>query len=336
MQIQPTSFASSSTSQISCQKATVIYNPTAGTANLTALIPQVVHTWQSRGWEVSIQPTAYVGHARLLAQTAADKGFDLVFSAGGDGTIGEVADGLIGSETILALLPAGTGNSLAKEWHLPFATAWHPQRLLQAANYLAGGRIHRVDVGQCQLGHHWLLWAGVGLDSHLVSHIEPRTKWMKKWGGLGYLLKGLWLTLSYPRRRIRVIIDGQTFEDISLLAAILNSQRFAGGELVLNPTGQMDDGQFEVCMVRGHGIGAALTMIVKARAGKHLQDPNLTILPAHQITIEVHPRLPIQLDGDNAGTTPLHCQIKPQALRLLVPSTAPTYLFKNAGIPLYN
>ncbi len=97
------------------KKATLIFNPRAGQLNMGAKVMPVIEFWRRRGWSVKLAPSEAPGHATELARQAAESGEQLVLAAGGDGTISQVANGLAGSETILAPLPVGTSNALARE-----------------------------------------------------------------------------------------------------------------------------------------------------------------------------------------------------------------------------
>ncbi|MCA9938337.1 MAG: diacylglycerol kinase family lipid kinase [Anaerolineales bacterium] len=314
--------------------ATIIYNPLAGPSELMQTLHEAAGIWRARGWRVNEQSTQYAGHARQLARAAARQGEHLVFAAGGDGTLGEVADGLVDSETILAPLPAGTGNSLAKELHMPRPSLLNPNHLLEAAASLAAGVVHRIDVGLCDQGHHWLLWASVGVDSYLVDNMEPRSKLVKRLGPFGYVGQALLAAPGYTQTRIRVTVDDRTIEDDFLMATICNCRRYAGGELLLNPGGKLDDGQFEVWLFRGQGLTTMLSMVMQIRTGQHLLNPAIQMLTGKQVRVETEQVLAFHTDGDPAGKSPFQCQIKPAALRLLVPDTAPLGLFQHAGEPL--
>ena len=144
----------------------------------------VADLWQAQGWQVDIQPTQAAGHATTLAKQAVATGSQIVIAAGGDGTLGEVANGLAETETILAPLPVGTANSFARELNMPLPGFWGRHQLLKAADMLLNGRIQPIDLGYTTNsagdGRYWLLWAGVGADGFLVENIEPRPKWSKK------------------------------------------------------------------------------------------------------------------------------------------------------------
>ncbi len=282
-----------------------------------------------------IRPTRAAGHATQLAQEAAVKGHKLVLAAGGDGTLGEVANGLAGTSTIMAPLPVGTANSFAKELLMPRPNLLNPERLLEASESLAGGKVYQMDLGYSRgiegKGHYWLLWSGVGADSFLVDQLEPRPKWSKKMGTLGYTLQGLMVSPRLPKMKAKVTVDGRLFEDTYLLVLISNCRRYAGGILVLNPQARLDDGLFEVWMFRGAGVFKTLNYIWQVKWGRHHHHKDVTLVSGRQVTVYTEPSMPCQTDGDRSGKSPMMCEIKSGALRLLVPNTAPDGLFEKAG-----
>ncbi len=181
----------------------------------------VADLWQARGWQVDIQPTQAAGHATALAKTAVTAGSQGVIAAGGDGTLGEVANGLAKTETIMAPLPVGTANSFARELNLPLPHFRGGHQLLKAADVLLNGRIQNMDLGYSidaeGNGRYWLLWAGAGADGYLVEHIEPRPKWSKILGRVGYMIQGIALSTRIPTFFAKVEIDGRFYEDHYLL-----------------------------------------------------------------------------------------------------------------------
>lgn len=135
------------------QRATLIYNPLAGPLNCAEMMEDVARYWRSREWDVSVKATEYAGHATELARQAAAQGFQLVFAAGGDGTQGEVATGLAFTDTVMATIPIGTGNSLAKEMQMPRPSRRQPNRAIDAAEALYRG------------GYFRPIWVRMGMDA---------------------------------------------------------------------------------------------------------------------------------------------------------------------------
>lgn len=297
----------------------------------------VADLWQARGWRVIIQPTQAPGHATQLAQQAAAAGSQIVIAAGGDGTLGEVANGLAETETAMAPLPVGTANSFARELNMPLPLFRGKHQLLKAAELLLNGRIHHMDLGytinSAGNGRHWLLWSGAGADGYLVEHIEPRPKWSKKLGRFGYMLQGIALALSYPTVATTVVIDGRSYEDHYLLALVSNCRLYAGGGLTLSPQAKLDDGLFEVWLFKGKHVAKMFQYGALLKAGRR-EYIGMEMVYGRSITVNMQPTMPCQTDGELGGYTPLTCTLKPGALRLLVPASAPEDLFRQPGRPL--
>jgi diacylglycerol kinase (ATP) len=311
-------------------KGTLIYNPMAGPLNVMVTIEKVADFWRERGWQMQVEPTRYAGHAVELARLAAAHHHDLVIAAGGDGTLGEVANGLAHTETALALLPVGTGNSFAKELKIPRPQMFNQGQLLRASEALWRGRVQAMDLG-CRGNHYWVLWAGAGADGYLVKRIEPRSKLTKKLGSVGYFLQILRLIPQLPPIQATVHVDGQTYRDIFLLITISNCRLFAGGELVLSPQALLDDGLFEVWLFPGQGLGPILRYLWQIRQGQHIHNPAVLHAVGQEVTIESDHPLYFHTDGDLGGTTPMSTTIHSRALRVLIPDTAPDGMFQQAG-----
>lgn len=315
---------------------TLIFNPVAGTIDWRQMVQAVSEHCRRRGWSVDLQLTAYSGHATELARTAARHGHKLVLAAGGDGTINEVVNGLVGSETILAPLPIGTANCLAKELRLPQLNLLQRNALLEATAKLLDGTVHAVDVGQCQAEgslatRYWLLWASVGFDSYVVHHVEPRSRQFKRFGKLAYTAKTLSLLAGFSGIEAQVKVDGRSVESEFLLINVSNARWFAGGDLRLNPTGVLDDGLFEVWLIRGHAWPDLLRSGIDIVRQIHPHQPQVDKLRGQQIEIIAKRPYPTHLDGEPAYTTPIRCALLPKALQLLTPAATSSGLFSYRG-----
>ena len=312
-------------------KATLIYNPLAGPADMQATIHAVAKFWQNKGWQTTLRPTRYAGHAVALAREAAVLGERLVLAVGGDGTLGEVANGLANSETIMAPLPAGTGNSFGKELRMPRPNLIDRQGLLKAAEALAGGRVHRMDLGRFEKGKYWLLWTGSGIDSYVVAQMEPRSKLSKRLGPAGYAAEAFSQLPRFREMEATVEVDGREYSGSFVTVIVSNCRRYAGGEVILNPEAVLDDGFFEVFLFRGRGTAIAVRYLWEVWRGEHQADPGVLTVRGQSVKVETEWAVPIHTDGDPAGHTPFRCHVVPGALQLLVPTTAPADLFTMAG-----
>lgn len=311
--------------------ALLIYNPLAGPLRLRGAIEEAATFWRDQGWDVTIVATEHAGHATTLAAEAAARGTLLVLAAGGDGTLGEVAAGLQGSESVLGILPSGTANSFATELNLPRPGPWPRHSLLPAAQALAGGRVCRMDVGRAEPGRPWLLWAGAGLDGFLVRVIEPRSKRIRRLGKAAYALKCIWHARDFPGMETEVEVDGRCYQGQFLIVSINNSRLYAGN-LRFNPGGRLDDGLFEVMMLHGRRYRDAWRHLFLVATGQHLrEDAPLTLARGRHVTVRTTPAIPFHCDGDPIAETPFTVTVVPQALRLLIPESAPDGLFAAAG-----
>jgi diacylglycerol kinase (ATP) len=316
------------------KRATLIYNPLAGPASMDDTLQQVALFWEQRGWEMTIAPTEYAGHAVRLAQEAAEAGQYLVLAAGGDGTLGEVANGLAGSETVMGPLPTGTGNSFGKELRMPRPNLLDHKAMVEASALLASGRIQRMDLGRFRGGKYWMLWTGTGIDSYIVDEMEPRSKLSKRLGPVGYVAQALMLSPRFAPMGARVTIDGKLYEDTYLLVLISNCRLYGGGELLLNPQAALDDGLFEVFLFHGTGLQRTVSYLWQLWRGSHIGNDDIVVVRGREVTVETERAIPVQADGDPAGETPMHVVMVPNALRLLVPRSAPHGLFREPSLPL--
>ena len=128
-------------------KVQLIYNPVAGRRDIKDDLLRVRSFLQSKGWEVALRSTMGPGDATTYAREAVATQCDMAVAVGGDGTLGEVANGLVGSDCIMGVLPIGTGNVWAHMMDLPLWTPVSRSALLDAAQVLVDGQVHEIDLG---------------------------------------------------------------------------------------------------------------------------------------------------------------------------------------------
>jgi diacylglycerol kinase (ATP) len=284
-------------------KAHLIYNPVAGPRDARRVLDRACRSLRRQGWTVEPKETTRPGDAVVLARQAALEECDVAVVAGGDGTVNEAVNGLVGSHTALGVLPVGTGNVWAKQLNVPTYTLANPRRLEGTAESLANAEIRLVDVGR--LGdRYFLCWAGIGLDAQVTAEMEPRHRGMKRLGALGYVVALFQVARDFKGVRTRVSIDGKITRGRMLLVVISNIRQYAG-PFQLARDARMDDGLLDVFMFVGMGGFFALRSFVEVVGRRALKDT----------------------DGDPAGTTPVSVEVVPRALRVLVPPGAPPGLF---------
>ena len=314
--------------------ATLIYNPHAGFWNWGSIIDQVVRFWETRGWTLHVESTQCAGHATELAREAALQRHGLVFAAGGDGTLNEVANGLVHTDTVLAPLPVGTGNSLAKELGLARPNVLNHTWVMAVCQALAHGRVQRMDLGKCDNGRHWLLWASTGIDSFVVRLIEPRPCWFKRLGPAGYAAKALYFLPRFEGISASVTTDDRIIEGEFLLINVSNCRKFAGGEVRLNRGGVLDDGVFELWLFRGKRWPTVISYALEIGLGQHGRHPKVDVIRTRYVAVHTSPPTHFHLDGEPVAHTPFACELLPRSLRILVPDTTPDGLFTHPGEPI--
>ncbi len=276
------------------RRVIVIYNPTAGRRRIAALW-QVIDILIANGLRPAVAETASRGHATALAREAARGGERLVVAAGGDGTIAEVASGLIGSGAKLGIIPLGTANVLAHELGLPRA----PKALAAA---LAFGRTRPLwpGVAESDEGERvFVQMIGVGLDAQVVHRVNLRLK--RTVGRQAYVFQTLREIARYGYPTIRVRVDGVDTEAASV---VVSKGRFYGGRYTLAPDATDTEPGFAVALFRGTGARAALGYGAALALDRMGRARGLDLVNARTVEI-LGGSDPAQADGDPAGTTPM-------------------------------
>lgn len=217
-------------------KIFLIINKHAGHKKGEDVVRQVIPYLENSGQLVSYAFTNYPGHASELAEKASRNGFSLVVAVGGDGTVNEVARGLIGTQTALGIIPVGSGNGLARELKIPMNMA-------KSARTLVHGKNLEIDV--CKLNEqHFLCTSGIGFDAQiafLMSKAGAR-------GFMKYIQLVVQESLTYKPLALRMKIDGNRIEKSAFLVTFANASQF-GNNAFIAPDASMTDGLIDVVVV---------------------------------------------------------------------------------------
>lgn len=284
----------------------VIYNPVAGHFD-QRLVQFLANSLASRGHGVSLLPTRNAGDAMLRAQEASPD-HDVLVACGGDGTVNEVLCGMRGEKLpTLAVLPCGTTNVLALDLGLPR----DPSLLAQAIDEQ---HTQLVDTFTAN-NRRGLLFTGVGWDSWAVAGMNKN---IKKYIGKGaYVLSGLRAIWQCRHHHCTVKLDDGAVRHVS--SVILTNIRCYAGRFMLCPQARIDDGKLYAVLFKRPGIWATVTAIVALAMGRIAEHPDVDVVPFKKAAVSTPETGPVQLDGDNALTTPLLVEIKPKSLKLVTP-----------------
>jgi len=304
------------------RQALLLYNPTAGRLPIRPFIGGIIRPLRTAGWKIEVIETISGRDATRMAHQAANEKYDGVFAIGGDGTVGQVASGLIGSDTALAVLPGGTMNVWANELGLYTFDWLHWNALRKNARMLARAPTHRVDVGMCN-GHPFLLWAGCGLDAKIVSQLEPRPRFEKYVAVPRYLAASVWNATVWHGMDLHVWNGDQSVDGHFLLAVATNIRKYAGGIAVLSPEAYIDDGEMDLWLMSGNSVADAFRHFFDILAGRHLTSDEARKLPFSRVRIESETVFPVEMDGEPVlSDKQVEIKVEKQALNVLVPPSA--------------
>jgi len=273
----------------------VIYNPTAGRRRIHRLW-LVLDILTESGVKFEVVRTLHPGHAAELARQAVEAGVAIVVAAGGDGTIADVAAGLIGGNTKLGIIPLGTANVLANELGLDFS----PKGV---AACLAFGRGQDLWPGIAESRSGTRLFVqmlGAGFDAQVVHRIWAPLK--RAIGRSAYVAQTLCELVSYKFPKIDVRLDGEKLEAASV---IISKGRLYGGPFLLAPNAQSNQPGFTAALFHHRGQLPALIYGAALPFGLLPQAPGLELRTANRIEISSPAATPVQADGDTAGFLPL-------------------------------
>lgn len=317
-------------------KARIIYNPVAGQRDMHREIRQVTTFLRQAGWETQALETHAAGDAQQHALEAAKQGCELLLSAGGDGTLNEVVNGLAGSNTIVGVLPIGTGNVWAKEIGVPVAGPLHPVTLVDAARTLLSGLVYKIDTARANQ-RRFLLWAGIGFDAQIVSEVENQYDLKRKWGALPFVMAGAALAVDYASTQATIMIDNTTYtpQKVVLILAS-NIQSYGAGLLRPANNATLDDGYLDIYIFMDDGPLSPIHHTLGMLTHMHITDPRVSYHRARYLRIDTSSPVPVHLDGAPTGQTPLEINIDPKSLRVLVPHNVRKSLFgpDAQGLPL--
>ena len=285
----------------------VVINPGSGKPKPILHTLNAVFRPRDIEWDISL--TRKSGDAERFARRAAENGADIVAAYGGDGTVMEVARGLMGLETPLAIFPGGTANLMAVELGIP-------KDLSKAAELAVDehSAIHSIDVGRSGAGY-FLLRVGMGFPARKVEYADRKLK--DRFGVMAYTLAALNAIKANNEANYHLTVDGKIFDIRTLACEVYNAGNMGVAGTSPVPGISVEDGLLDLVVLREKVSQTLLTHDIEhsIRPGDDLFDH----WQARQICIESDPPQPVHMDGEMVGTTPVTIDILPRAIRVLVP-----------------
>ena len=258
-------------------------------------------------------PTTGPRTAGAIAHEHVERGADLIVAAGGDGTINEVAEGVVHSSVPLAVLPAGTANVLAMEMKLG-------RNFLEVARRLGECRPRRISVGHVtcdggRVSRHFLLMAGAGLDARIVYHVSAGLK--ARMGKIAYWIAG-WSLLGRRLSELDLETDGRRYR---CSFALISKVRNYGGDFEIARDVNLFENQFELVLFEGRSSMRYVKYFTGLALNRLHGMKGVTDCRARHVSLSgtEDRRVYLQIDGELAGQLPAEIKIVPDALTLLVP-----------------
>jgi YegS/Rv2252/BmrU family lipid kinase len=288
----------------------VILNPVAGRGRVRREWPRMAERLRAAGVQFDFVQTTAPGAGIGLAERAA-RDYDAVIAAGGDGTVHEVANGLLraSGRAALGVLPLGSGDDFVKML---------PAR--DAVERIVVPEVRALDAGRIRAGEAERFFANgmdIGFGAHGAHNIRKVPRFLT---GLGAYLGALLLTLvRYPRLQVRVHIDGAPPTDqATTMTAVMNGCAF-GGSFHVCPDARADDGELDLFVAEALGRLEILALVPRIMRGTHVGDPRLKLARARHVLIESEAPLLVEADGEIVfeDAHRLEVEVLPGALRVL-------------------
>lgn len=287
------------------RKALFIVNPISGGKNKDDVPHLIKRHLNTDVFDYVIVFTNNVSHARQLAKDAIGV-YDIAVAVGGDGTVNEVASGLVGSNVILGILPFGSGNGLSRFLNIPMD-------IQKAIENLNTGHIELIDSAEMN-GQPFFNMAGMGFDAH-ISEVFSHNK---KRGFLSYIKAAINEIAVYKSQRYHIIIDGKEYDREAFILSLANSSQY-GNDMHISPRASVQDGLLDVCVIKPFPAYRLPEMGFRMMFKKVEGSKYLEIIKGAHIAINRQSPGPIHLDGEPQITdAEVKINIVPGSLKVIV------------------
>ena len=294
----------------------VVLNPVAGSANADD-IRQALARHLGEQMQAAFYETTGAQGEDVVAIVRDELAHNpsVVVAAGGDGTISNVAEALIGTGTRLGIIPAGTANVLARELGIPLD--------LETACALLDSQPNTTSIDAMKVGKQFfVLQIGIGIDSLMIRDTARQAK--RRFGRAAYMWTAFTRLIGYQPTRFTIVADGKRLRPRASQVLIANGGVLGMPPFRWGPNIRPDDGKIDVCIVSARTALDYVSLIWHTIMGQQRRDRNVRYLTAQRnVAISADQPLPIQADGEIIGETPIQIEVVPNALKVIVPATMP-------------
>jgi len=254
------------------EKILFIINPISGATSKAAL-PKLIETRLNTKWfQPEITFTDYAGQGKEIALNAVKAGITKIIAVGGDGTINEIAQTLIGTTGVLGIVPAGSGNGLARHLGIPMDSE-------KAIELLNNHREICIDCATIN-DKYFFCTAGLGFDAHIGDVFARKTHRGLK----GYITSTIKEFIAYPPEKYQLVIDGKTIERTAFLITFANAAQY-GNNAFISPEASIQDGLLDVCILKPFGAINSLGIALKLFTKKINSSKYMEIIRCESLTV---------------------------------------------------
>lgn len=309
------------------RKAAFLYNPLSGGRRERRLadVEAAAQVLRSAGVEVVATPTRSAADTGSQAQEAIAKGCDAIFACGGDGTVNDVLQGMVGSRAALGIIPLGTANALAHDLRLPASPAAAARAALHAeGRRIAVGRVEYRDFSGDRGSRYFTVTVGVGVDAHLFYKLNPLAK--SRLGMAAYYVKATRLWLTHPLETFPVeISQGDAARQVNVSQVLAVRIRNFGRVLrELAPGASLERDDLRLVLFHTRSRITYLRYIIRGLLATPWKGTGIELADGDRVTCSApasspESRIFVEADGELLGTVPAEITTVPDAVTLLAP-----------------
>lgn len=301
----------------------VVLNPVAGSCT-AEIVRAAFERHFAADADYEIYETSGDDQIGDVVRDALSAGYQMVVAGGGDGTVSEVAEGLAHSDIPLGIIPLGTANVLARELNIPLD--------LDGACALLVGEHTITSIDAMQVGEKiFVFQIGIGIDALMIRDTGRADK--RRFGRAAYMWTAFTRLLGYQPRRFSIVVDGKRLRPRASQVLIANGGVLGMPPFRWGPDIRPDDGRIDVCIVSAQTARDYIGVGWHIVRGQQKKDRRVRYLSAERsIAISADQPLPVQADGEIIGETPLHVQVVPDAIRVIVPAVTIAQTAEPVGV----
>lgn len=291
-------------------KILFIVNPVAGKGQAKRMVPDIKKMMADvDDADYDICYTEKAGHATSIARDGANQGYDIIYAVGGDGTVNEVMNGLVGTDSALAILPGGSGNDFIR-------TVDGKDDGDNIIKDTINGTKKLIDVGIIN-GRYFINISSVGFDAEVVLATE-RFKKLCLSGSAAYIAGLISTIFTRKPSRVKIAMDGIEIEKEILLTAVANGKYYGGG-MKAAPDAVFDDGLFDVCVIEKVSKLKMLLLFPQFIKGRHARFKEVSFYKSKKVCIKSQKPIAVNVDGEVYMDTDINFEIVRNKLYVMIP-----------------